>query len=179
MLLIEAGRGRRLGAAGATGTPGRREQRPLGHGTQCLRHTALKCNTDENAGSLGFGTAGAAGTAPARCGGIGAYAGTASLPGQGRRRWPPPAASASHRVPGCGAGLEPCARPRHWVRHYDRALSAARPEGGRGREGRQTEDKRRERQRARARSASTRGARDRDGTKGALPRAGPQNKLEA
>ena len=44
-------------------------------------HKALKCNTDENAGSLGFGTAGAAGTAPARCGGIGAHAGTASLPG--------------------------------------------------------------------------------------------------
>ena len=125
--------------------------------SQYLNKTpAVKSETNENAGSLGFGTAGAAGTA--RCGGIGAHAGTASLPGA------PP------RVPGCGADLEPCAWPRQRVRHYGRALSADRPEGGRGREGCQTEGKRRERQRARARSASTRGARDHDGTRGSPPR---------
>ena len=73
-------------------------------------HKALKCNTDENAGTLGFGTAGALGTAPARCGGIGTHAGTASLPGKGRR--PPPAAPAPPRVPGCGSG---------WSREHCRA----------------------------------------------------------
>ena len=76
-------------------------------------HKGLKCITNENAGSLGFGTACAAGTAPARCGGIGAHAGTASLPGKGRRRQPhrllpacPVAAPVWRRVPGRSSGCD-------------------------------------------------------------------------
>jgi hypothetical protein len=57
----------------------------------------------------------------------------------------------------------------------DRAPSAARPERRVGGEGRRTECKLREPWQARARSASTRGARDRDGTRGS-PRSSEESR---
>ena len=156
--VIEAGQGRRLGAAGATG---RRELRPLGHGTQ---------GTEMQYGRKRW-------LARIRNGGRGGHGAVRRDRRPCRDSVAAGGSSPRARLRLRFGAVSPAAPARG---HYDRALSAARPEGGRGREGRQTECKRRELQRARARSASTslRGARDRDGTKGALPSTGPPNKLE-
>ena len=142
-------------------------------------HKGLKCITNENAGSLGFGTAGAAGTVPARCCGFGAHAGTASLPGKGRLRWPPPAAQAPpcvpvwSRVPGRASGCDTTtARCRRLVlREGGGGRDAKRKVSGASGSGRERGA------RAQGEHAAARPHRQK-GLSAALPRAGPPNKLE-